>query len=72
MNLEAVIRELVQQEKNSEVRLKLSQVALKTGVDYKRLWQFMRKNNPGRLSATEAQMVYEKLTGKPLLPSDNV
>lgn len=71
MDLEHVVRNLVRQELESDLRLKLSHVARKAGVDYKRLWHFMSETQPGKLSVAEVQTVYEKLSGKPLLSADN-
>jgi hypothetical protein len=68
MDLETVVRDLITQELESDLRLSLMQVSRKTKVDYKRLWHFMSETQPGRLTIQEAQQVYEELTDKPLLP----
>lgn len=70
MDLETVVRDLVRQERESDLRLSLRQVARKVRIDYKRLWHFMSSTQPGRLTVQEVQQVYEKLTLKPLLPQD--
>jgi len=68
MDLEHVVRDLVRQEQENDLRLNLRQVASKVKVNYKRLWHFMSETQPGKLSVAEVQAIYEKLSGKPLLP----
>jgi hypothetical protein len=70
MDLEDTVRRLVRQELEGDMRLSLSHIARRTATDYKRLWSFMQAEKPGRITAAEAQAVYENLTGKPLLPQD--
>ena len=67
MDLEETIRALIAQEQTTGLKLNLRQIAQKTGVGYKRLWHFLSKTQPGKLSIQDAQQVYEKLSGKPLL-----
>ena len=69
MQLEETIRELIKKEMKNGIRLSLRQVADKTQVDYKRLWAFLSPKSHQRLSAAEAQQVYEALSGQPLLPT---
>jgi hypothetical protein len=71
MDLETRARELIREERESDLRLSLRQIAVKTGVNHKRLWHFMSKTQPGRLTVAEVQAVYERLTGKPLLSNEN-
>jgi hypothetical protein len=68
MDLEDTIRSLIEKEFAADMRMSLARVARKTRTDYKRLWAFMQEENPGRLSAAEAQQIYEVLANKPLLP----
>ena len=70
MQLEETIRELIKRELETGVRLNLRQVADKTHVDYKRLWAFMSEKTRQRLSAAEAQSIFETLSGQPLFPAN--
>lgn len=71
MDLEDTIRNLIRREFAADMRMNLTRIAKRTGVDYKRLWSFLQDKNPGRISAAEAQQVYEILSGNPLLPNEN-
>lgn len=67
MNLEENIRQLIEQAQKDPPHLRLSQIATLAGVEYNRVWRFMSKDHPNTLLAADAQALYEKLSGKPLL-----
>lgn len=79
MNLNEAIRALITQAQTTGDHLTLSQVARKIEFDgkdekafYHKLWRFMSPAHPDTLTSVEAQIIYETLTGKPLLPSSDV
>lgn len=72
MTIEEKVRELVDNVREPRGDLKLSQIAKKCKVDYDRLWRFMHSDYPDYLQASDAQRIYETLSGQPLLPSTDV
>lgn len=72
MILDEKVRELINSALNEREETKLSHIAKKCKVDYDRLWRFMHKDYPDYLQASDAQAIYETLTGQPLLPSTDV
>lgn len=72
MNLDEKIRLLVEEAQETGLRLSLRQVSDKCLISYDRLWAFMSPKRRGELRVDEAQRIYEKLTGKPLLSDDDL
>lgn len=71
-SIETRIRDLIRQEQHTGIKLNLRQISDKVGVDYHRVWAFMSEKKSLQLSAVEAQVIYETLSGKPLLPQEEV
>ena len=70
MNFDDTIRALIEQARTTGDCLTLVQISRRTGVKYKRLWHFLKDSKEGRLPVNDAQRIYETLSGKSLLPSD--
>jgi hypothetical protein len=68
MSLNETIRVLIEQAITTGDQLTLARISRKTGVKYKRLWNFMNESKGGRLTVDDAQRIYETLSGTPLLP----
>jgi len=71
LELHAAIRDLVTQAQNPPRKLRLSQICRDHSVSYDRLWRFMQKDS-NILMLDEAQRLFEGLSGKPLLPAQDV
>lgn len=69
--IDTTLRELVKKAQEKPAKMKLLQLSRIYEISYDRLWRFMREQPNAMLRADEAQRLYEGLTGKPLLPSDN-
>lgn len=64
------LRELIRQAQTTEPRLSIPQIARLCGVSEPRLRRF--KNGANTLPLEEARRIYEKLSGKELLPTSDV
>ncbi len=62
-----VLRGLITQAQSEPPMLSIPQIALLCGVSEPRLRRF--KNGSNTLPLEEARRIYEKLSGKPLLPN---
>lgn len=61
---------MVRHEQRTGLKLNLRQISDKVGLDYHRLWAFMSEKRSLQLTATEAQAIFEALSGKPLLTQE--
>ena len=60
---------MIRHEQLTGLKLNLRQISDKVGVGYHRLWAFMSATRDIQLTAAEVEQIFERLSGRPLLPT---